>query len=75
MFLVVFRSYCGMEQELGTYDNLTDARMRIRIRNNYARDKGCPIVRLDRKTWEHQEPENCLMVPDFCGVLSIKKVK
>lgn len=75
MYVVTFRAYCGMSHELGRYETLEEARQRIRQRNRYAQTQGCEVVRLDRTSWEHQEPENCVMVPDFAGTLHVKKVK
>jgi hypothetical protein len=74
MYQVQHYAYCGMSGIPQTFDTLTDARIYIagrlrRYRRRY------PVVTLEAgSAWEVCEPEDCAMVPDACGTLSLRHV-
>lgn len=75
MFKVYTAAYCGMRLPHGDYDTLREARDRVAKRLSYLHYKmDCPIARLEPNVWEICEPENCMMVPDFCGILRIAEI-
>lgn len=67
-------SYCGMVFEHGEFDDLEAAVERVNIRIDYVKKLGCDVVEQAPDRWEICEPENCHMVPDFCGTLVIKEI-
>jgi hypothetical protein len=74
-FTVQLAAYCGMRVPYGEYESLDEARDRVAKRLRYVRNRlECPVAKLDRHEWEVMEPEGCMMVPDFCGILTIREV-
>lgn len=71
---VVTHAYCGMAISHGTFDDIEEARERIKRRISYLeKEQGCEVVELDEDEYEVLEPEGCQMVPDFCGILLIER--
>lgn len=75
MHHVNHHAYCGMLVPLGEYETLAEARQRAAKRLRWARNEGCPITKLGYHEWDVGEPDDCLMVPDFCGVLVIEEAQ
>lgn len=70
-YTLVHHAYCGMSipLEAGT---LEECRERAARRIRWARREEFPVVTLEKgKEWEIEEPDDCLLVPDSCGVLVI----
>lgn len=67
--------YCGMRLPHGEYDDLEDANLRAKQRILHVEKLGCLVTPLEPMEWEIGEPEDCAMVPDFCGYLKIVPVK
>jgi hypothetical protein len=62
-----FSAFCGMSYDIAGDDvRLAAARFIRRRRKN-----GQRVVKLRDNVWECQEPENCSMIPDTAGVLSL----
>lgn len=73
MFIVETHAYCGMVLPHGEYYTLEEARGRVARRLRWARRQGSRFYAIGEHEWEIEEPEDCLMVPDFCGILAIKE--
>jgi hypothetical protein len=74
-YVVKTFAYCGMEiphDEFETYEEALEYVNR-RIDMLYEMH-GAQTHKLEDNRWEVGEPENCNMVPDFCGTLVIKEV-
>lgn len=67
-------AYCGMTIPHGVYDEYDEALARVTRRIEMLKEKGCDVHQISPHSWEVGEPENCNMVPDFCGTLSIQEV-
>jgi hypothetical protein len=65
-------AYCGMRVPLGEGD-YREMRAKAASIIRRRRRQGFPVVQLDRHEWEIQEPEDCFMVPDQCGVMTLRK--
>jgi hypothetical protein len=71
MYRINHHAYCGMGGVPACFEERADARQYAaeqlrRYRKHFA------VTILERgKTWEVLEPENCAMVPDACGTLSL----
>lgn len=74
-FSLDFRAYCGMSSihETGDKDDMRQqAAELIRRRRN----AGYAVQILERGSeWEVLEPENCAMVPDECGIISLEEIE
>ena len=70
-----FRSYSGMTTRIdeGTYREMQERALRRLARHrNPDSDFHTEVISLTPgKEWEVCEPENCCMIPDWCGVLGI----
>jgi len=62
-----FSAFCGMSYDIPGDDIRVAAARFIRRR----RKNGQRVVKLRDNVWECQEPENCSMIPDTAGVLSL----
>ena len=73
VYNVSFKAYhnrnpLALEESL----NRTDARKYVARQLQYYRFKGYPIITLEPgQLWEIGEPEDAIMVPDYCGLLMI----
>lgn len=70
-YVITFAAYCGMvdteEKDCGA-----DARDHVAAYLRSMRRKGFPVTTLKRGAeWEVLEPEDCAMVPDECGTVSL----
>lgn len=78
-FTLTHYAYCGMHVPIiDTYDRAEreEARSRAARRLRSMRQQGYPVVTLERgRKWEVQEPEDCVLVPVECGILSLSAVK
>jgi hypothetical protein len=73
-YRVVHHAYCGMSFAIAEGLSWNQAQARAaRRRRWFAKEIGGDVVQLGPRSWELQEPEDCLMVPDDCGTLSISK--
>jgi hypothetical protein len=73
-YTLTLHAYCGMAEPIG--DNgmdLDDARQEAArlIRRRRRQDFPITVIEKGRK-WEVEEPEDCFMVPDCCGVLILR---
>lgn len=67
-------AYCGMSDS-ETFESMSEARQDVARRIRRYRRQGFPVDVLEPgESWEIQEPENCMMVPDCCGTISIRRV-
>lgn len=62
-----FSAYCGMSYDIES-DNVRQSAARFIKRR---RKNGQTVVKLRDNVWECQEPENCSMIPDTAGILSL----
>ena len=69
---VYTQAYCGMTLPHGEYDSEADARERVQRRIAFAEKFGAEVIQLDPQTWEICEPDDCMLVPDWCGVLHMR---
>ena len=72
---VITYAWCGMTLNHGVFDSLAAARQRLKQRIAWAEKQGCEIKRHSPTVIEIGEPINAGMVPDYCGMLRIEKVK
>ena len=70
---VTHQAYCGMSIPLGTFDDLADAKAKFEARIRWFENRiGGDVDRADDGlSAELNEPEDCCMVPDACGTLTI----
>jgi hypothetical protein len=73
-YTLTLHAYCGMAEPIG--DNgmdQDDARQEAVKLLRRRRRQDFPIAVLKKgRRWEIQEPEDCMMVPDCCGVLILR---
>lgn len=69
MYYVQTDAYCGMTFRHGEYDDEQDARDRVARRLRTIRKWGGSFTVLGAGMWEIHEPEDCMMVPDWTGIL------
>lgn len=75
MYRITHTAYCGMTIPRGEYETKADAHTKMRrIAKFYAERYGCPITWRGPQNIEIEEPENCIMVPDFCGTTMMRKI-
>ena len=70
-YRLVHHAYCGMPVpiEEGDMQDCRTAAARLLMRR---RRQGFPVTTLEiGERWEIMEPEDCMMVPDQCGVLTL----
>lgn len=74
VYRVMFYAYCGMSHMVGGYEYpLGEARELAARIIRKRRKSGHPVWTLNKGTkWEVGEPEDCPMVPDSAGILSIR---
>jgi len=72
VYKIVTNSYCGMTFTHGEYSEPSDADEALICVIERRRYRGYEVVALGDGTWEVLEPKGCAMVPDACGILSIK---
>lgn len=71
LYTLDFYAYCGMSMELvkGGKKEVRKAASNILRRR---RKQDYPVWSLDKGTrWEIGEPEDCILIPDSCGILKI----
>ena len=73
-YVVKTYAYCGMVFEHGEFEDYDDALKRVESRIEWLKTLGSETEKIGADRWEVGEPENCNMVPDFCGTLVIKEV-
>jgi len=73
VYTVQHFSYCGMSGIAERFDDSTDARAEAadRLRRYRRRYRVAMLTR--GQEWEILEPENCAMVPDSCGILTLRR--
>jgi hypothetical protein len=67
---LAFSAYCGMTYEI-EHDSRESVRKAAAKFIRKSRNNGQRVVKLRSNAWECQEPESCLMIPDYAGILSI----
>src|SRR5579864_5248574 len=73
-FRLVNHAYCGMSIPIkeGAKDDVRSAAARYLRR---LRREGFPVVTMESgREWEIQEPEDSVLVPDECGLLTIRAI-
>lgn len=71
MYSLTHYAYCGMSIKIaeGDHSDVRSAAAKLISR----RRKDYPVYTLDKgNRWEICEPEDCMMVPDNCGILKIE---
>lgn len=76
-YVVTTAAFCGMSWPHGEFEDLQEAIDRVNARVKWAESQGCEVTDLgpDRNGFPHYEigePENCGLIPDYCGVLGIR---
>lgn len=72
MFRVRFFSHSGLSHAPQDWDTAAEAREDVASRLRTARNSGHHVDTLERgRDWEVCEPEDCAMVPDSAGLLSL----
>jgi hypothetical protein len=73
-YTVTLHAYCGMAQPIGDdYMDHDEARQEAAKLLRRRRRQGFPITVIKKgRKWEVEEPEDCMMVPDSCGVLTLR---
>lgn len=67
-----FAAYCGMSHTIAEDLDRDDCRAEAARYLRRMRRRGYPIAIITRgEEWEILEPDNCALVPDDCGILSI----
>lgn len=75
-YVVKHIAYCGMSHVIDEFEDREDAVDRAKKRLAWCKEHGCSIdVITEDEEWEVCEPEGCLMVPDYCGLLVIRCVE
>ncbi len=73
MYVVTTHAYCGMAVPHGTHGDLADARRQVARLLRRRRRQGYPVTVLAKGAeWEIQESGRDLLVPDWCGVLTLR---
>ncbi len=73
-YSVATQAYCGMTIPHGDGFTYQEAKERAKRRMEWFEKRiGGAISRLSPNTWELEEPEDAMMVPDACGILEIRK--
>lgn len=75
MWKVTHYAYCGMSIPLGDFTSHKEAMERVRARLRWFKRRICgEVMSLAKgREWELCEPDDCMMVPDACGILKIEK--
>jgi hypothetical protein len=74
-FSLTHAAYCGMSIPHGEFETRDEARTAAARIIRRRRRQGFPVTTLDRgERWEIEEPDDCFMVPDQCGVLSLSEM-
>jgi hypothetical protein len=74
-FSLSHAAYCGMRVPHGEFETRDDARAAVARIIRRRRRQGFPVTTLKPgEQWEIQEPEDCFMVPDQCGVLALTEI-
>jgi hypothetical protein len=76
MYEIIHYSYCGMKIPRDLYATKEEAHAKMKsIARFYNKRFGCEITWRGPQNIEIHEPENCMIVPDFCGNTEMRKVK
>lgn len=68
-------AFCGMMIPHGEYETYGEAQTRLKERCDYVKTLGCNLDYISPNEVEVGEPDNCGFIPDYCGILRIKKVE
>lgn len=75
-YIVKHIAYCGMSHIVDEFETREEALARAKKRVAWCEAHGLPVdVITEDEEWEIREPEDCLMVPDQCGLLVIRCVE
>lgn len=72
-YRVTTYGYCGMSIPHGDGYTYQEARERVKRRIAYLAKEGVTVERLSPNRFEALEPEDCMMVPDYCGIIEIER--
>lgn len=73
-YSVSHMAYCGMRIPLAEGLSYKEARERVKRRIAWFKEVfGGPVTFISPLRYELEEPEDCMMVPDSCGYLTINK--
>jgi hypothetical protein len=71
-FKLTLNGYCGMPIPIVDEGDKEDCRKAAARRIRALRADGYPVVTLEPgQAWEVQEPEDCVLIPAWCGVLRL----
>lgn len=74
MYRVKHHAYCGMAGLPHEFQDRGDARDYVAARLRATRAAGYPVTTLTTgEEWEILEPDDCHMVPDACGTLTLRE--
>jgi hypothetical protein len=72
-YTLSLHAYCGVTDPIDDGLDLAEARQRAARLIRRRRRQDFPVAVLEKgRRWEIQEPEDCFMVPDCCGVLILR---
>jgi hypothetical protein len=75
-FLVSLMGYCGMRIPIVDEGDKQECRSAVAKELRTLRAQGYPVQTQKKgESWEVCEPEDCAMVPDSCGILSLRPIK
>lgn len=75
-FKLTLHGYCGMPIPIVDEGDMAECRSAVAQEVRRLRAEGFPVVTLEKGTeWEVQEPADCDMVPDSCGILHIRPIQ
>ena len=72
-YFVETRSFCGMTLPHGERETYQEAERVALNRIAYLEKLGAEVTKLGEGEWEILEPDNCAMVPDWAGVMVIRR--
>lgn len=73
MLYVYTRAHCGVTITHGEFDTLAEAHERASERREWLKKQGCECNPLSPQSWEVLEPDGCVFIPDYVGILYISK--
>jgi hypothetical protein len=75
-FHLTMHGHCGMDIPLVEHGTLADCREEAARYLSGLKADGYPImVKEAGSTWEVSEPDDCVMIPDDCGLLAIRPAR
>lgn len=75
IYKIKFVSYSGITFNLYENLDLESVKQKVKLLNKIARKKGHIVTKIGKGEWEHETPENAIMVSDQDGYLIVKTQK